>query len=384
MTAALILTQLVKNMVWDLTVFQAYWDSHSELLTVLVISYMTVNIVFLMLIHAGGSPEQRWNLPDDVCQFFHSLYLNFFLLQVTDVDKYPLIKQATRHIVRSSGNVDLVAWCKGKGPSILLLHTLGGNSTQFAFLFKRLSIKGYRLITYDMRGHGQSSKASTYSQDDLTTDLKSVLDYFKCDGATIVGYGLGGYVAQSLFLNHQEYSEERAAKLILLSSFSVSPCTLWERIYLVSVSSGLLHAFCRSKVLSRVIARRVFGFAANRTMLEEWRRSILNTPPNIWKQTAAATKSDLRKLNVEISIPTLIICGDQDIFYSACQKTHFPHVRAHAERVWLDRMGHLTPWEAPDRLTSIICHFVPSSSVSTLWNDSSDQRSRKSTRSCQD
>jgi heme/copper-type cytochrome/quinol oxidase subunit 4 len=45
---------------------QAYWDSHSELLTVLVFSYIVVNIVFLMLIHVGDSPEQRWNLPDDV------------------------------------------------------------------------------------------------------------------------------------------------------------------------------------------------------------------------------------------------------------------------------------------------------------------------------
>jgi 3-oxoadipate enol-lactonase len=260
----------------------------------------------------------------------------------------------------------LVAWCKGRGPSIVLLHTIGGNSTQFVFLFKRLSIKGYRLIAYDMRGHGQSANASTFSQDDLTRDLKCVMDYFKCDEATIVGHGLGGYVAQSLILNHQKYSKEKVARLVLLSSFAVSPCSLWERIFLVSVSSGLVHAFCRSKVLSRVIARRLFGVAVNKTMLEEWRRSILNTPPNVWKKTSAATQSDLRKIQGNISIPTLIICGDQDFFYSSCQKSHFAHMRAHAERIWLDRMGHLTPWEAPDRLTSILCRFVPAASVSTL------------------
>jgi pimeloyl-ACP methyl ester carboxylesterase len=237
-----------------------------------------------------------------------------------------------------------------------------------------------------MRGHGQSAKAPTYTQDDLTSDLKCVLDYFNCDGATIVGYGLGGYVAQSLLLNHKKYSKEKVSRLVLLSSFAVSPCSFWERIFLVSVSSGLIHAFCRSKSLSRVIARRMFGIAVNNTMLEEWRRSILITPPNIWKKTATATKSDLRKHQeiANISIPTLIICGEQDLFYNACQKTHFAHMKAHAERIWLDRMGHLTPWEAPDRLTSILCRFVSSPSASTQRNECSDQASRKSTRSCQD
>ena len=61
-------------------IFQDFWDNYSELATVIFVSYAMVNIILTMLIYAGGSPEQRWNLPDDVSLSLHMLkwkILNF-------------------------------------------------------------------------------------------------------------------------------------------------------------------------------------------------------------------------------------------------------------------------------------------------------------------
>jgi pimeloyl-ACP methyl ester carboxylesterase len=275
-------------------------------------------------------------------------------------DFFYCIFQAVQHLIQRDDGMDIIAWCKGKGPDILLLHSTGGSSAQFSFLFKRLVSKGFRLIAYDMRGHGMSSTSTTYSIADLVSDLESVLVHFNCENATIVGYGMGGYVAQSLFLHHPKMAQEKISRLVLLSSFSFSPCCFVERFFLVLVSSGLLHIICKSKYLSRNVGQRLFGKAVNKTMLEEWRRSVLRTKHQAWTKVAAASRNDLRNCTGLISIPTLILCGDFDIFYSSIQKTHFPHLKGNSERIWLDRMGNMTPWEAPDRLTTMLCRFVPS------------------------
>jgi pimeloyl-ACP methyl ester carboxylesterase len=279
--------------------------------------------------------------------------------------------QATEHVITSPTNgVSLAAWSKGKGPTIVLIHSLGGSSSHFTFLFKRLTIKGYRVIAFDLRGHGKSSQAITYTAEEFASDLKSVLTYFKCDDVAIVGHGLGGYIAQCLFFYHQKFANEKVARLILLSSFVASPCTLLERFFFASASSGLLHALCQSRTLARMVGRHFFGFTTNRTMLEEWRRSILNTPPRIWKKCTSAANRDLRSYKgIAICVPTLVLCGDHDIFYRRCQKFHFAHLKGSAERIWLDRMGHMTPWEAPDRLTSIFCHFIPQKGEQSLHKD---------------
>jgi pimeloyl-ACP methyl ester carboxylesterase len=233
---------------------------------------------------------------------------------------------------------------------------------QFVFLFKRLSKKGYRVIAYDMRGHGKSSSAKTYTEMDFTSDLVIVLNFFQCTGVTIIGYGFGGFVAQCLFHNEPSFASEKVHRLVLLSSFSVAPCSVVEQAFLAGVSSGLVHIICKIKFLSRLIGRRMFGHVANTTMLEAWRRGVLNSRASTWIKAMSAAKSDLRQLGFCISIPTIIVCGDRDAFYRRSQKSHFPHVQGAAELVWLERMGHMTPWEAPDRLTSIVCRFVPSDS----------------------
>jgi hypothetical protein len=47
-------------------IFQEFWDQYSELVTVIFISYVVINVLFVILINAGGCPDKRWDLPDDV------------------------------------------------------------------------------------------------------------------------------------------------------------------------------------------------------------------------------------------------------------------------------------------------------------------------------
>ncbi|MCY9782410.1 alpha/beta hydrolase [Nocardiopsis sp. EMB25] len=105
---------------------------------------------------------------------------------------------------------------QGTGQPVVLIHgyPLSGHSweKQTAALLDA----GYRVITYDRRGFGQSSQPSTgYDYDTFAADLKTVLDTLDIDDAVLVGFSMGtGEVARYL----STYGSDRVAKVAFLAS----------------------------------------------------------------------------------------------------------------------------------------------------------------------
>jgi pimeloyl-ACP methyl ester carboxylesterase len=87
---------------------------------------------------------------------------------------------------------------QGQGEPIVLLHG-AGNSTEFWFatgVFQDLA-KDYRVIVFDLRGHGKSGKPHDPKQYgiEMSLDVVRLLDKLKITRAHIVGYSLGGTIA---------------------------------------------------------------------------------------------------------------------------------------------------------------------------------------------
>ncbi len=77
--------------------------------------------------------------------------------------------------------------------------------------------KHFRVITFDSRGTGRSSKpAGPYSIQVMTEDVICLLDSLKIDRAHILGVSLGGLVAQEIALRYPE----RVGKLVLATTFT--------------------------------------------------------------------------------------------------------------------------------------------------------------------
>ncbi|MEY2435092.1 MAG: non-heme chloroperoxidase, partial [Acidimicrobiaceae bacterium] len=100
----------------------------------------------------------------------------------------------------NSASVDLYYEDHGEGQPVVLIHgyPLDGHSweKQSAALLKA----GYRVITYDRRGFGQSSQPTTgYDYDTFAADLKMVLDTLDLTDVVLVGFSMGtGEVARYL------------------------------------------------------------------------------------------------------------------------------------------------------------------------------------------
>mgnify|MGYP001291989640 CR=1 FL=1 len=102
----------------------------------------------------------------------------------------------------------------GDGETILLLHGLTATRRYVLHGSRLLERQGYRLISYDARGHGESDPApqhTAYDYRSLTDDALAVLDARGVDRAVLAGHSMGSHTAVALALAHPD----RVAALVL-------------------------------------------------------------------------------------------------------------------------------------------------------------------------
>lgn len=96
-----------------------------------------------------------------------------------------------------------VARSAGPKRGVLMIHGLGEHSGRYAALANWFCARGWRVRTYDHRGHGQSSGArgAITPSNNLTDDAESVLNSFNGvldQPALVLGHSMGGLIAAHL------------------------------------------------------------------------------------------------------------------------------------------------------------------------------------------
>lgn len=92
----------------------------------------------------------------------------------------------------------------GEGPPVLLSHGYSATSRMWRGQVEALAPR-YRIITWDMRGHGQSDSPddpALYSEAATVGDMAAILDTLGIDTAVIGGLSLGGYMSLAFHLAH--------------------------------------------------------------------------------------------------------------------------------------------------------------------------------------
>jgi pimeloyl-ACP methyl ester carboxylesterase len=87
----------------------------------------------------------------------------------------------------------------GAGPDLVLIHGLTGSLASWQVRVVPAMFGHFRVLTYDLRGHGQSDMPPTgYTSADMTCDLVALLDHLGLDQIHLVGHSFGGQVALNL------------------------------------------------------------------------------------------------------------------------------------------------------------------------------------------
>ena len=103
-----------------------------------------------------------------------------------------------------AGSITLEGEQAGHGPPVVLLHGLSATRRNVVQGSRALIKRGYRLISYDARGHGASSPAPRYEYSDLVADLEAVLGQQELERAALVGSSMGAATAMAFTLEHPE------------------------------------------------------------------------------------------------------------------------------------------------------------------------------------
>ena len=96
---------------------------------------------------------------------------------------------------------------RGTGVPVVLIHGFTGSYERHwdaPGVMKALETAGYRVVALDCRGHGQSGKpqdASQYGME-MVRDVVRLLDHLKIDRAHVVGYSMGGAIANQLLVGY--------------------------------------------------------------------------------------------------------------------------------------------------------------------------------------
>jgi 3-oxoadipate enol-lactonase len=235
-------------------------------------------------------------------------------------------------------------------PALVLSNSLGSSLAMWDAQAAPLAER-FRLIRYDLRGHGASPvPPGPYSLDDLGGDVIALLDHLGIERASLAGISLGGMIGMWLGI----HAPERIERLVLCcTSAQLGPPEMW------SDRAALVREQGTGAVAPAVAARWVTdALAARRPELEAM---IAATPPEGYAATCAAVEHmDLLPRLGEIRAPTLVISAEQD------QSTPPEHGRRIAAGIpgarfeVLDGAAHLANLERPDEITALIAGHLES------------------------
>lgn len=98
----------------------------------------------------------------------------------------------------------------GEGQPLIIIHGLFGAAKNWNAIAKQLS-RRYRVLTLDLRNHGDSPWTDTMSYPEMAQDILDFMDQRGLQTAPIVGHSMGGKVAMTAAL----LAPERVEKLII-------------------------------------------------------------------------------------------------------------------------------------------------------------------------
>lgn len=244
----------------------------------------------------------------------------------------------------------------GDGPPLILISGTGHDLHFWAGQVPIFSEK-FRTIVFDNRGVGASSVPERgYSLADMADDAAHVLDDLGIDQAHVMGFSMGGHIAQELTLNHPD----RVTSLGIHHSWTRNGARLKkfqetrlylaqhdQRVALAEISMLALHA-------SAYYDRHVDEMDAHRQFLLE--KSPVNAG---WiGQLEACIVGDTYDRLPNIKVPTLITCSDLDLIASPHLSEEIHAQIPGSELKILEGTGHVALMEAPGMFADICLEFL--------------------------
>ena len=229
----------------------------------------------------------------------------------------------------------------GEGRPVVLIHGWPLSGASWSEQVPALKAAGYRVITYDRRGFGQSDKPLTgYDYETLTDDLFGLLEELDLWDVTLVGFSMGGgEVARYI----SKYGEDRINSIVFAAAIPPklmktpdNPDGPLKKTQAAEMTSDLIKD---QDVFYDEFTKQFFSANADGNILvtEDQRQEALAQAKQASKAAAveamqAFGTTDFRDDLKLITVPTLVIHGDSDgivPFEGSGKRTHAALPQSH-------------------------------------------------------
>ena len=245
---------------------------------------------------------------------------------------------------------------QGSGDAVILLHGMFGSLSNLGVIARTL-VDRYRVISVDLRNHGESPHAAVMSLSTMAADIVELMDNLGLSRAILIGHSLGGKIAMQVALTNPE----RVNALVVAD---IAPVTYQniENPALVGLVRLSQTALENRSAADSLMANYVDDAVTRGFLLKNlYRKSDgnfglkLNVPAiveNYGTELVAAPRGD------SYNGPTLFLKGETSAYIQA---KHEPIIRKMFPRCQLSVVagaGHWLHAEQPDAVTRLIATFL--------------------------
>lgn len=245
---------------------------------------------------------------------------------------------------------------RGTGTPIVFLHAFPLNRTMWATQAGALS-KRFRVITVDLRGHGESDAPLwRYTLDQFADDVTALLDRLSIRQAVMAGLSMGGYILFAMYRRHPD----RIQGLIFADTRAEAdqPTQVTWRFNLAQNVYKVGPKAVADEMVPKLLCPATVQ--KNPALVERVRAIIMSTPISgiVGDLMAIAERPDSTPLLSTIICPALVLVGDQDTLTSPEENKRIADGIAGARLEVIPGAGHLSNMEQPEIFNRAVTAFV--------------------------
>jgi non-heme chloroperoxidase len=266
----------------------------------------------------------------------------------------------------NSRSIDLYYEDHGSGPPVVLIHGWPLSGRSWEKQVPALLSAGHRVVTYDRRGFGESSKPTFgYEYDTLASDLHALVTELDLTDAALVGFSMGGGEVARYLGTHGSKRVRKAAFLAAVPPFlgkaPDNPDGVDGAIFdgiqqgLVADRPAFLAGFLQNfynvdvlggKRVSDELVRLSWTIAAGAS-------------PTATIACVSAWPTDFRKDLAKIDVPTLVVHGDADRIVPLDISGRRTHAAVRGSRlVVLKDAPHGLTWTHAEEVNRALVEFL--------------------------
>ncbi|EIF34885.1 putative hydrolase or acyltransferase of alpha/beta superfamily [Burkholderia sp. Ch1-1] len=253
------------------------------------------------------------------------------------------------------GDVVLNYRLQGDGPrELVCIHGVGSYLEAWQQTINALGAD-FRVLTFDLRGHGRSSRVQgRYAIDDFVRDVLALADQAGFGRFDLAGFSLGGLIAQRLALSHPQ----RLRRLVLLSTVAGRSADERARVLarlaaLEAGERGSHYDASLSRWLTEDFQAKHPAFVA-----ELRRRNAQNDPDCYAAAYRLFAHTDFGGLIDQIAAPTLIATGEDDQGSNPRMARYMHECIPDSRLAILPNLRHSILNEAPDTVAALMREFL--------------------------